>query len=201
MTLPFAVAVAVVTSLAGSGFSPIEERDGVKVYRRDPARGIELGAEGVMDAPPAAVLAVLRDYQNSPRWVESLRESRVLASGPTALDVYQRLDLPVLADRDFTLHVTWGQEGEALWQFATANERSPAPRDGVVRVGTHEGSWWLVPVDGGRRTRAVYRFHLDLAGSVPGWMGRGRAGKDIPKLFRRIEAEARKRSEHASRDR
>jgi hypothetical protein len=194
-----AVAAAVVTTLAGSGFSAIEEHDGVKVYRRDPTRGIELGAEGVLDAPPAAVLAVLRDYPNSGRWVDRVRESRVLASGPSALDVYQRLDLPVLDDRDFTLHVTWGQQGDALWlAFTTANDRGPAPRDGVVRVSTHEGSWWLTPVDGGRRTRAVYRFHLDLAGSVPGWLGRGRAGKDIPRLFRRLEGEARHRTEHAA---
>ena len=47
----------------------------------------------------------------------------------------------------------------------------------------------------------VYRFHLDLAGSVPGWLGRGRAGKDLPRLFHRIEGEARRRCEHASRGR
>jgi hypothetical protein len=60
----------------------------------------------------------------------------------------------------------------------------------VVRVATHEGSWRLDPIDGGRRTHATYELKLDLAGSLPSWLGRGRAGKDVPALFDAIRHQA-----------
>ncbi len=56
----------------------------------------------------------------------------------------------------------------------------------MVRVTAHEGGWRLEPIVGGKGTHAVYRFHLDLAGSVPSWMGKGQAASDIPELFTNI---------------
>jgi hypothetical protein len=176
--------LAMIAALTGQGFSPIAERDGVKVYRKDSGRGIELGAEGNIAAPPAQVRAVLLDYANHTKWVHNLAESRVLDRGPNSLDVYQRLALPVIEDRDFTLHVTWGEDAGGGWiRFTTANDRGPKPVRGAVRVPLNEGSWRLEPIDGGKATHAIYQFHMDLGGSLPGWMGKSRAGKDIPHLF------------------
>lgn len=171
-------------TLTGQGFYPIAEGHGVKVYRKDGARGIELGAEGNIPAPPERVREVLLDYASHTKWVHDLSVSRVLDRGTGFLDVYQRLALPVISDRDFTLHVTWGDGASGMWiRFTTANARGPSPVHGVVRVNLHEGSWQLVPIDGGKATHAIYQFHLDLAGSVPSFLGKGRAGKDIPHLF------------------
>jgi len=186
------VLFALAQSLTGEGFYPIGEHHGVKVFRKDAGAGIELGAEGDIDAPPEVVLRVLTDYASHPRWVHNLSESRVIDKQGSSLDVYQRLDLPVLSDRDFTLHVTWGAEGDARWlRFKTANDKGPPPAPGAVRVSLHEGSWLLEPRDGGRATHAVYRFHLDLAGSFPSWMGKGQAGKDVPNLFDNIRDQTR----------
>lgn len=177
-------AAAVTLALSAAGFHPIGNHDGVEVYRRDGNVGIELGAEGDLPASPERVRAVLLDYQSHPKWVRHLAESRVLDRGEDSLDVYQRLALPLISDRDFTLHVTWGASPEGLWiRFAAVTDRGPAPKPGIVRVTVHEGSWMLRPIDGGRATHAVYRFHLDLGGSLPGWMSKGRAGKDLPHLF------------------
>lgn len=181
------VAFALATALTSEGFYQIGENQGVKVYRRDKGRGIELGAEGVIAAPPETVKAVLLDYANHPKWVKGLSESRVLSKEDHNLVVYQRLDLPVLDDRDYTLKVSWGEAGDAQWlKFTTANDQGPTPVKGVVRIAAHDGSWLLEPVDGGKATRAVYQFHLDLAGSFPAWMGKGKAGKDVPNLFENI---------------
>src|SRR5262249_36106754 len=134
------------------------------------------------------VMRVLLDYDNHTRWVRGLKESKVLGRGDDWVDVYQRLDLPILDDRDFTLHVTFGEKGATRWlRFATANEKGPPPKKGVIRVALHEGAWQLEPIDNGRSTHAVYQFHLDLAGSLPAWMGRGRAGRDMPTLFESIK--------------
>ncbi len=178
-------------NLTGGGYVQIHDDHGVKVYKREHTRNIELAAEGDLDAPPDRVEAALLDYSNHTRWVKHLAESRVLDRGPLSLVVYQRLSLPIIEDRDFTLLVTWGQQGDTRWlHFSTANERGPQPRSGVVRVPVNEGGWKLTPTDGGRRTHAVYELKLDLAGSVPSWLGRGRAGKDLPALFDQVNRQA-----------
>ncbi len=184
--------LGVLATLAQEGFQLLHEEKAVKVFTRPHPHAIELGAEGLIAAPPDVVRAVLLDYANHPRWVERLAESRVLRRDARSLDVYQRLALPIIDDRDFTLHVEWGDEGELKWlKFSTANQQGPAPRDGIVRVWLNEGSWRFTAVDGGKSTFAVYRFTLDLAGSLPSWLGRGRAGKDVAKLFESVRDQTR----------
>jgi hypothetical protein len=165
----------------------IVEEKGIKVYRREQRPGLELAAEGRIDAAPERVRRVLIDYPSHHSWQQRLKESRVLARGVDCLDVYQRLQLPVIDDRDFTLHVTWGNDAKVLWlRFATANAQGPAPVNGVVRVTEQEGGWRLEPADGGLATQAIYRFHMDLAGSVPSGMGHGQAANALPELFTSI---------------
>lgn len=182
----------VALALTLPGFTPIGGSKGVNVYKHEAGHAIELAAEGDIPAPPEKVMEVLIDYANHPRWVHNLAESRVLATEGESKVVYQRLDLPVLADRDFTLEVKWGKDGEARWtKFYTVNDKGPAPRNGVVRVTVHEGEWRLEPADGGKATHAQYHFKLDLAGSFPAWMGKGKAGKDIPELFENIRKQVK----------
>jgi hypothetical protein len=178
--------------LAQGGYVRMAEDKGVTVYRKEGAHVIELAAEGDIPASPTRVRQVLLDYSHHPKWVKSLAESRVLSTETNSMLVYQRLDLPLIHDRDFTLDVTWGEEGNVLWtRFACANDRGPAERHGVVRVRVHEGGWRLEPTDGGRATHARYVLHLDLAGSLPGWMSRGRAAKDVPSLFEALRRQLR----------
>jgi len=168
-------------------FHQMAQEHGVTVYKNDRMSGIALTAEGDLPESPDKVRRVLTDYASHPKWNKHLKESRVLSHGDDWLLVYQRLKLPMLDDRDFTLKVRWGRKDTAEWlEFRADNADGPRPRDGVVRINTHEGLWELTPIDGGRRTHARYFFHLDLAGSLPGWMARGKAGKDVPHLFDQI---------------
>jgi len=187
---PHVAAPPPASALGGEGFVLLGEDRGVKVYRREKRPGIELAAEARLPASPERVLRVLTDYPSHKRWQKHLKVNRILGRGDGFLDVYQRLDLPVIDDRDFTLHVIWGDDAGVGWmRFAVANERGPAPHAGVVRVTQHEGSWRLEPLEGGAATHAVYRFYLDLAGSFPAWMGKGGATSDIPELFANIQKE------------
>jgi hypothetical protein len=175
------------SALGAEGFALLADEKGVKVYRREKRPGIELAAEGNIAATPERVRRILVDYPSHRRWQKHLRETRILARGEGFLDVYERLDLPVLDDRDFTLHVTWGDEGPVRWmRFLAAGALGPGPVKGVVRVTRHEGGWRLEPIEGGASTHAVYRFYLDLAGSFPAWMGKGQAASDVPELFANI---------------
>ncbi len=181
------VALGLVGTLTQEGFDLVAEERGVFVHARKNSHAVELGAEGVIDASPDVVRAVLLDYESHPRWLAHLAESRVLRRDGDSLDVYQCLRLPIVHDRDFTIHVSWGDEADHKWlRFRTANDLGPPPSKGVVRVPLNEGSWRLYGVGGGRATWAVYRFSMDLGGSVPSWMGRSRATKDIVALFESI---------------
>jgi hypothetical protein len=118
-----------------AGFVPVLLGQTVSVYRRPSGPGVELYAEGDIAAPPSKVRDVLLDYEQHPNFVKDLAESHVLRREDSALWVYQRLDLPLLADRDFTLKVTWGSDGDVLWtHFACDNSRGPPPQSGKVRV-------------------------------------------------------------------
>jgi hypothetical protein len=175
---------------AWEGFLPVGKCGEVQVYRHPIEIGIALGAEGPLDATPDRVQRVLTDYAHHLNWVQGLVESRVLKSGVNELYVYQRLDLPIVSDRDFTLHVRWGQLGDGRWlHFETANEVGPEPKRGIVRVPHHQGSWQLDAIDG-KRTNALYRFELDLGGSVPQWaLHAERAMKDICRLFESVRGQ------------
>src|SRR5262249_31009051 len=130
-----------------SGFEPIGSKHGVAVYRRHGPIAIDVLAEGEMASAPERIRDVLLDFVNQPRFIKQLTVSPILSRGPSSLLVYQRLDLPLIADRDFTLLVTWGETGQDLWiRFACANQLGPPPVRGVVRVNVHEGEWRMQPV-------------------------------------------------------
>lgn len=169
----------------------VTKKQGVTVLKRDGAKVVDLVALGEFAAPPERVRAVLLDYPHHPSYIAHVAESTVLAREP-ALLVYERLALPMIDDRDYTIRIEWGADGPSLWmRFATANDRGPPPRKGIVRVALHEGEWRLDPIDGGRRTFARYSVRLDLGGSVPRLLCRSGASDDLPHLFESIRSQLR----------
>ncbi len=181
--------------VAAQGFVPIGSRDQVNVFQRPNAPAIELMAEGEIAAPPSDVQAALVDVGSHRRMVDRLAESRVLRRGASELYVYQRLKLPVVSDRDYTLRVSWSSRGEVLTvQSRVDNRFAPNVPRHVVRMSLMSGYWELTPIRGGLATRARYVVSLDFAGSVPRWMVRNGAAKDLPRMFaglRRLVAERR----------
>jgi hypothetical protein len=176
------------------GFTHVGNKSGVDVYRQMSSPVIDLVAEGDIEAPPSVVRDIILDYENAPAITDHVTESRVLSRNQRELFVYQRMALPVISDRDFTLHTVWGARAERLWiRSAVDSGTGPATRDGIVRLSVLNGSWELVPVRDGTATHAVYQLQLDLAGSVPRWMVSGGAVKSLPALFDGIRHQAAKR--------
>ncbi len=168
------------------GYSSLGVHDGVEVYLRKDTGAIELAAVGELPAPPGEVQAVLLDYPAHPKVNKRLAESTILSRAPGELLVYQHLKLPVVKDRDFTLRVTWS-DARGL-RFAIDGRRGPAPTSSAVRLSVLDGDWELEPIRGGTATRAVYHVQIDLAGSIPRWMVRGGAAKDIPGVYSGMRA-------------
>jgi len=171
------------TPLERAGFEKIERRHGVTVYAHKESKALHFAGEARFAVPPRQVQQALLAYERQAGHIGRLSESRILQRRPKTLVVYQRLDMPVIDDRDYTLKVRWGREGEDLWVTFRALGRGPATRKGVVRVTRHGGSWQLRPVDGGRATFARYQMLMDLASWVPMWMARRSAGKEVVTVF------------------
>lgn len=171
------------TTLVEPCFTPIGGHDDVEVYMRKGAAIIELAAVGDFDAPPAEVQAALLDYGAHVRVNKHLAESTVLSRDAGELFVYQHLKLPVIKDRDFTLRVDWSDGPRRTVRFRIDGSRGPAPTSKAVRMTILNGRWDLEPIAGGHATRAVYHVQIDFAGSVPRWMVRGGAAKDLPGVF------------------
>jgi hypothetical protein len=181
-----AILLALLGMSIGGDYHQIARDRGVTVYKNDHQSGIALAAEGDFAAPPDRVRRVLTDYASHTKWNKHLKECQILQRGNDWMVVYERLRLPMLDDRDYTLRVRWGERGGTEWMhFRTENSAGPGPRPGAVRINTNEGLWELTPAPGGH-THARYFFHMDLAGSLPGWMAKGRAGKDVPGFFDEI---------------
>lgn len=182
-------AALLAAALVGVHLVPVAEHAGVTVSRDVDAPVLSIVAEGDFDAAPAAVLAVLVDYDRPRPLAEAVHETRVLARADRTLLVYQRLGLPLVADRDYTMTVSWGDEGDQRWvRFATANGEGPPPRRRVVRMPLHEADWLLAPGPRGG-THATYRLRLDLGGSVPRWLVDGPTARHVPGLFVAIRRE------------
>ncbi len=186
-------------SLESQGFVLVGRSHGVKQYKHRTAKIVRIAAEGVIPAPVADVRAMVLDYRRQEGKVDRVSHSEVLRRGPTWLLVYQRLKLPVIADRDFTLRVAWGGAPDSQWvTFDAVGDAGPPPRRGVVRVTEHSGSWQLKAIEGGRSTWARFQTRIDLGGSLPHWLARSGAGKELPALFtnlcRLIEPKRRSRA-------
>lgn len=174
-------------SLPQEGFERIAHKYGVSAYKHKESEIIRIAAEGRLAAPPERVLDVLLDYEGQVGKIDRVSESKILDRGPSWYLVYQRLNLPIIDDRDYVMYVDWGADGDTLWiTYRAGSHRGPAERDGVVRVTYHLGSWQLKPIDHGRATLARFQSTIDLAGWLPRWLARSKAGDELPGLFQNI---------------
>ena len=180
---PLLAAALALGAAIDPSYVSIGGHDGVQVFLRKDSREIQLAAVADFDAPPAEVQAALLDYEAHARVNKHLAESKVLERRPGEEVVYQHLKLPVIKDRDFTLRVHWNEGAPRGIQFAIDGSKGPPPTGKLVRMSTLDGSWVLEPLRDGAATRAIYHVRIDFAGSVPRWMVRGGAAKDLPNVF------------------
>lgn len=192
MTIAPAVALGgkppIPVKLTRDGMELIAVEDGVTVYKNERSDIIWIGAEGKIPAPPARVQRALIDYDRQVGKIGRLSEVKVLDedTAKRKLVVYQRLNLPIISDRDFVLQVRHGKQGVKRWiSYWAVGNRGPSPRDGIVRVTHHRGAWELLPV-GSDETLLRFEMRMDLAGSVPMWMAKSSAGEEIPALYESV---------------
>jgi ribosome-associated toxin RatA of RatAB toxin-antitoxin module len=104
----------------------------------------------VIEAAPAAVMAVIADFANYPAWASSLKNAQVLEVGPDdrARRVAFTLDAGVIRDQ-YELTYVWDGDRRVEWTLTSGQ---------MMRA--QEGSYTLVPQ--GEATYVTYSLTVDL---------------------------------------
>src|SRR4029450_12869140 len=105
----------------------------------------------VIDAPAAAVIAVIADFPAYPQWVAAAKEVEVLETGDDgrARQVHFVLDAGAVKD-DYVLDYTWDDDRKVSWTLVKGQMQK-----------RQEGSYALEESDG--RTEVTYRITIDLS--------------------------------------
>jgi hypothetical protein len=180
-------------------------RDGLIIYSRTRAGSAlkELKTVGVIDATSSVVFAVLDDVAAYPGFMPYTSECSVLMRTGDYTIAYQRLELPLMSNRDYTLRSehfkTAGSNGPIYRiQWEPANNLGPSEKPGVERVKVCEGGWLIEP-DGAGATRATYSIYTDSGGAIPAVIANTGSRMAIRKMFGAIRKAAHEAKYAASK--
>ena len=113
-----------------------------------------------IDAPPAAIMAVIGDFAAYPQWAGSVKSAEVLSTGPDgrAAQVKFQLDAGPVKD-EYVLDYTWTGDERVDWHLVRASMQR-----------SQQGSYVLVPR--GDSTEVTYHLAVDLVIPMLGMLKR-----------------------------
>jgi carbon monoxide dehydrogenase subunit G len=105
----------------------------------------------VIDAPPAAIMAVIADFPAYPQWAAAVKSAEVVSTGADgrAEQVRFVLDAGVVKD-DYMLAYEWSGDEKVAWRLVRGQMQK-----------SQQGSYVLTPRDGS--TEVTYQLAVDLA--------------------------------------
>lgn len=177
------VALALLLSLVAStaGAEPwrlVSDKGGLRMERRDVAGSgmpeVRVTAHSGLPAPRVAA-AIWSERPGTKLQRRYPTQRTVLRATATERVVYQRINAPVVSERDYTVHLRRSGDGVSapiLIGFEIDNGAGPPPVKGVVRLTVLRGGWSVAPTaDGG--CDVSYTVHSEPGGNVPAFLVRG----------------------------
>jgi ribosome-associated toxin RatA of RatAB toxin-antitoxin module len=157
-------------------------------------KGVALHACGLIDEPPAAVWAVLRDCGKYDQFLPRVEHSALLARVGNVATCEGKIDLPFpLGSLSSVTRVVETRRPDGGFQ-----RRWTLVRGGYEH---NDGSWTLVPWGpGGQRTLAIYRIDMDPKTIVPDFLLRRIQTTTAHKVFDAIRARVRACSDAKTSD-
>jgi hypothetical protein len=159
----------------GPAWEKISEKEGIVVERRPHAGSVfyELRATARLNDPPATVFATVSNYRAFAEFIPYMKSLSVLREEGDTAYVYERIGMPLVADRDYTLKLN--KRVDAAGQvysldFESADDAGPPPQKSLVRAQHIRGSWTLQPGAGGKGTLLIYEFYSEPGGSLPSFI-------------------------------
>ncbi|MDQ6938811.1 MAG: START domain-containing protein [Verrucomicrobiota bacterium] len=189
--------LVVSSAMAEEGWKEESDAKGVVIQSRlRPGSSLkEFRAVGAIEATPAKVFAVIDDAESYAGFMPYVAEARVLRREKNSAVLYQRLSLPLVSDRDYTIvskhETSLGPDGPIYrvhWE--AANNLGPLVKSGVVRVNLCEGGWLLEP-NGPNTTRATYLIYTDSGGAIPAFIANNGSRVAIRKLFEAVRKQVK----------
>ena len=182
LLLPIAMGAAGASESSAPGgprgpWELVRDDDGIVVHRRTvPGSKLhEFRGVGVVQAPIAAVLAVLDDAEHRTEWMkEAVSNRRIARVGQYGEIFYSRTGAPwPVSDRDVVNRAQTSFDGAAHLvrvEFRSTTDPAWPPQSGVVRMPSLEGHWTMWPEHGGAWTRIEYQLHANPGGMLPQWI-------------------------------
>jgi len=153
-----------------------EREDGLVMYLNDEVpTGIDaVRVDTVIDQPAHKLFPIIIDEERA-RSYSFIREFKPIAVYGDWGYLYQRVKATGVDDRDFTVKLKLVKPetrngGPYGWKWKQANDKGPAPRDGVVRATVVSGSYLLTPIEDGKKTLVSYRVWFDPGTWVPDFL-------------------------------
>jgi hypothetical protein len=179
MTL--ALLLAVLAQPAGAfdesaPFAVVDERDGLTLSARrlEGSKFSEYRVTTEVAYGVSALCEHLYEWGTKGKDHPGVKLHQVLEDGADRRVVYQQLEQPVVANRDYAMTVVRERlpSGECRVRFWASNEVAPAKPDGWVRMERLWGGWRFEPLGEGR-ARLTYTLFSDPGGSVPAFLVHG----------------------------
>lgn len=133
-----------------------------------------------IDAPPAAVMAVLVDFPSYPGFLPGMELAEVVGHQGDTWEVRFRLRL--IRELGYTLRLERDGDRGLSWSLI----------EGVFR--SNEGGWTLLPLDAGARTKATYRIDVAVGVYLPGNIVRSLIEQSLPATLAAFKAEIERRA-------
>ena len=134
----------------------------------------------IVEAPADEVWAIVSDFANQDRWVPDMYDAAVVSTSGSTEVVSAKTNLPwPLADREYTLNVTDGQQTVggvdsyvSSWTYGGGN------------MNENRGYWLVQPWDGAAdRTLVVYEFEADTGIRAPDGIERNATRRMLPGIL------------------
>lgn len=173
-----------------------DPRDGYALYAR-PHPGsdyAEYRLEVPVDGGKEEVIAALEHNMLDPDTYPEGFQRKLLRREQGVVVTYDYIEVPFVSDRDVVIRteIERGAEpGQPSIHWRAIEGEGPAPRDGVVRMPSSQGTWTITASGG--RTLAVYEAHVELGGSMPAAIVESRMPDEIAELAVNLRRTMRER--------
>ena len=160
------------------GWEKIDQKDGVKVYRKafkdSDVKGV--GGSALIDAPASKILWVLMDHGRKDQWVDKFHSARTIDTpSPLTSIQYAAFSMPLtISDRDFVYayEFIYHQDKKMIEVDVKSvkHKKEPVSKSVGVRGEIIFGKYRLYPRKGGKKTYVEVEYLADPKGYLPSWV-------------------------------
>jgi len=151
-----------------------KEKDGIKVYTREieGSKIQEYKAIAIVDAKLSSAIAVIKDVENYPEFLENIIEAKLIESSDTTQTHYliNKTPWPV-TNRDGIFRSVFSQYYDTKLVKMTVNlvKDYELENKKCVRMKEAIGFWLFDPIESDK-VEITYQMHIDPGGSIPAWV-------------------------------